>query len=56
LNVPRINFSAGAVGNRAGVAGGVGFPGFTPTMTTEYTDITGPGSALPAIYLLLLGD
>ena len=58
LNMPRINFSAGVVGNRAAVAGGVGFPGFTPTMTTEYIDITGisAAGALSAIYLLLFGD
>ncbi len=39
MNTARMNFAAGLVGSRVTVAGGVQFPGFAPTMTTEYLDV-----------------
>ena len=39
MNNARMNFAAGLVGPRVTVAGGVHFPGFTPTMATEYLDL-----------------
>jgi uncharacterized repeat protein (TIGR02543 family) len=39
MNNDRMNFAAGLVGPRVAVAGGVQYPNFTPTMTTEYLNL-----------------
>jgi hypothetical protein len=39
MNNARMNFAAGLVGPRVTVAGGVQYPDFTPTMTTEYLNV-----------------
>lgn len=39
MNTARMTFAAGLVGPRVTVAGGVQYPNFTPTMTSEYLNL-----------------